>query len=224
MRRPTPAIRRAALAALCGLALAPHPTEASFTLLTTGKALSLRGRADPARARGLIRFTGDPGLAEAVDPCSAPSRFELGVYASAVNRVVRGPAVALECERWRATRSGWVYDDPDAAGGVRRIRYGARRLVVQLAGAAVLPAPGPAGYVQMWLDVGARRFHGRFHDFRTNRAERIVGRRPSSSAAAGEAAFWDVLWGDDRSEARQQESLRLLTRASRRGARPGSRT
>jgi hypothetical protein len=76
--------------------------------------------------------------------------------------------------------------------------------------------PGPVGYVEVWLGVGSERLLGRFHEFRTNRPATIVGRRPSRSAAAGEAAFWDVLWGDDASEARQQSALAALRRAARR--------
>jgi hypothetical protein len=192
----------------------------ALTILTHGKVLKLVGRGDPdpvGQRRGLVRFGPDPALAGALDPsCPLPSSFELGVYPAATNRVVRSERVMLDCAKWRAREGGWVYTDPAAPGAVRKIRYGPAGLVVKLAGADALPAPGPLGYAFVWFTVGDRRYHGRFHVFRTNREARIVGRKPSRAAAEGEAGFWAVMLADDRSEERQQATLDALGRAARR--------
>lgn len=206
-----------------GLLLGPAtPGRADLVLLTRGAVLTLRARSDPARSTGLVRFGKDPALIDAPSPaCPAASRFELGVYPVATARVVRGPALDLDCSKWRALRDSWLWTDRAAPGGVRKIRYGPKGIVVKLAGPDALPAPGPVGYALAWLEVDGRRFHGRFHRFEKNAADLLVGRRPSKLAADGEAAFWAVLWGDDRSEEKQAEAMDLLERATRRSRKDG---
>lgn len=210
------------IALLATVLASAEPAGADLTLLTRGKVLKLRVRTDPARSAGLVRVAKDPALAGAPSPaCPAPSSFELGLYPVATARVVRGPKVDLDCSKWRAKRGGWVWSDPTAPGGVKKIVYGPKGVVVKLTGPDVLPAPGPVGYALAWLEVGARRFHVRFHLFKKNAPDLLVGRRPSKLAADGEAAFWSVLWGDDRSEAKQAETMDLLARATKRSRQDG---
>lgn len=211
----------AALLLVAPLAAAPS-VRAEIAILTRGKVLKVRAGADPARGTGLVRFAKDPALAGAPSPaCPAESSFELGVYPVATARVVRGPKTPLDCAKWREKRGGWIWADPAAPGGVKKISYGPKGVVVKLAGPDVLPAPGPVGYALAWLEVGERRFHGRFHLFKKNTPDLLVGRPPSKLAADGEAAFWAVLWGDDRSEAKQAEAMNLLARASDRSKKDG---
>jgi hypothetical protein len=186
----------------------------ALDMLTRGKVLKLQGAADPARARGLVRFGADTVLADAPDPsCPATSSFELGLFTVATNRVQRTERFVLDCSLWRAGKRGWVHP---GAGDIKKITYGPRGLVVKLQGAAVLPAAGPIAYAQVWFAVGERRFHGRIHQIATNRPDRIVSRKTSKRAADGEAGFWTVLLGDDTSEATQQRTLETLTRAAKR--------
>lgn len=215
MRRAT---RLVLAALLCVVVTDTRPASATgLAVLTRGKVLRLAGRDDPAKARGLVRFGRDPALTAAPDPtCPTPSSVELGLFTLAANAVVRGGKVSLDCAKWRPTRKGWRYVDPDTRDGVRAIRYGATGLVVKLVGPAALPAPGPLGYAFAWFEVGSTRYHGRFHLFRKNTATGIVSRRTSSRAAAGEAGFWAVLLGDDDSAAREQATLDALTRAAAR--------
>jgi hypothetical protein len=206
------------VAALGSAATSTH----ALTLLTHGKVLKLVGKSDPARSRGLVRFGKDPALADALDPsCPLPSSFELGVYPAATNRVVRSERVMLDCTKWKARKTGWIYTDPAAPGGVRKIVYGPQGLVVKLTGADALPAPGPHGYAFVWFTVGDRRYHGRFHVFRKNQEHLILGRKPPRAAAEGEAGFWAVLFADDRSEPAQEATLDALARAARRSKRDG---
>jgi hypothetical protein len=61
----------------------------------------------------------------------------------------------------------------------------------------------------------------RFERFRTDEGGKAVARRPSRDAAAGEAAFLDVLLGDDSSEKRQRAAIAALERAIKRDQRDG---
>lgn len=209
-----------ALVALAGL---HHASEArALSILTHQKVLALDGRGDPADWRGVVRAGADRALAEPPSPeCPAVSTFELGLFTVAANGVERNPRVTLACERWRPVKRGWVYDDSALPGGVRKIAYGPRGLVVKLAGPQVLPAPGPVGYALVWFEVGGARFHVRFHEFKRNEATRIVSRRPTTRAAAAEAAFWAHLWGDDPSEAAAASTRSALAKIVKQSKRDG---
>jgi tetratricopeptide (TPR) repeat protein len=189
----------------------------AVTLLTRGKVLKLKGKIDPAESHGVLRVGLDPALAAAPDPsCPAASSFELGLFTVATSRIVRSAKHDLDCAKWSRQGRKWVYSDPDSVDGVRRITYGPGGLVVQLRGAAVLPAPGPVGYAQAWFEVGGTRFHIRFHQFNRNEASVIASAKPSKGAAIGEAGFWATLWGDDSSEANEQATLDALALAAKR--------
>ncbi|HXJ34909.1 MAG TPA: hypothetical protein VMS22_12830 [Candidatus Eisenbacteria bacterium] len=211
--RPLPIV----LLLLASLASVCTAGAADLAVLTRGKVLRLDAGSDPGKSRGLVRFGHDAALAAAPDPsCPSASAFDLGLFTVAANAVVRNEKVALECAKWRKTRTGWRYDDPDAAGGVRRITYGPRGLAVRLVGPAAMPAPGPVGYAFVWFEVGAMRFHGRFHVFEANTADRVRSRRLSKAAGDGETRFWAIMWGDDASETAVQETSALLQRAAKR--------
>jgi hypothetical protein len=185
------------------------------TLLTHGKLLRLKAGVDPADSRGVLRVGRDPALAHAPDPsCPNTSSFELGLFTVATNRIVRSERVNLDCAKWQRRRRAWVYVDSAATGGVKRITYGPGGLTVVLRGEAAFPALGPVAYAQAWLDVGDRRFHTRFHLFDKNEASLIVADRTSREAAAGEAGFWSVLWGDDASQSNQDATFDALARAA----------
>jgi hypothetical protein len=210
-----------ALVLLVAGAVAPA-AAVDLTILTRGKSLRLVGADDPQQSRGVIRFGADVALAGAPDPtCPTTSTFELGLFTDSANAVVRGEKVDLDCAKWRPRGDGWVYADPDAPGGVRSILYGPSGVNVKLVGPGALPAEGPLGYAFMWLEVGARRYHGRFHQFRANEARRIVSLGTPRGAADGERGFWTVLLGDDDSEAAQQATLAELTRAAAAAPRDG---
>lgn len=207
---------RSLVLAVCAVAFVGTAHAENLVVLTHGKVLRLAGRSDPSRSRGLVRFGKDPALADAPDPsCPSTSTFELGLFTVAANAVERGEKVLLDCAKWKRTRAGWRYDDPAASGGVRTVTYGPSGLAVRLSGAAALPAAGPIGYAFAWFEVGAKRFHGRFHVFRKNTAAVVVSRMPSKLAADGESRFWGIMWGDDASEATEQATLDTLTRAAR---------
>lgn len=208
---------------LLATATALPAAATDLTILTRGKALRLIGADDPQHARGVVRFGADPALADAPAPtCPATSSVELGLFTGSANAVVRGPKTTLDCAKWRPTpRGGWVYADPDAPGGVRSIVYGPRGLLVKLVGPDAVPAEGPLAYAFVWFEVGARRYHGRFHQFRRNDATRIVSLTTPRVAADAERAFWAVLTGDDDSEPAQQATLAALARAAATSPRDG---
>ena len=209
------------LAMLCA-GIARPADAADLTILTRGKSLRLVGADDPQRARGVVRFGADAALAGAPDPtCPTTSTFELGLFTGSANAVVRGEKAQLDCAKWRPRGEGWVYADPEAPGGVRAIVYGPSGLTVKLVGPGALPAEGPLGYAFAWFEVGGRRFHGRFHQFRKNAADRIVSLTTPRGAADAERGFWAVLTGDDDSETAQQATLTALARAAEAAPRDG---
>ena len=106
-------------------------------------------------------------------------------------------------------------------GGVRKVVYDRSRFLVRFEGGAYRHIPGPVGYAELWIGIGGARLVGRFHDFPVNEADRVVARRASAVAAAGEAAFWTVLHGIDHSRERQEDALTLLGRAAARDRRDG---
>ena len=212
--------RISSLVTLIVLALLASPAHA-LTLLTEGKSAVFRN--DPATGTGSVqlRVGRDRALETLEDPTVCPSSASIEVtgYPSATNLVTGGPAVALPCEGWSRIPGGYLYRDPDGTtGGVRTVRYTERGIFVDARSPGFTPIVGPVGYVQMWLEVGAQRYLVRLHDFTENRDDLIVARRKSRDAAAGEAAFWDTIWGE---ADRVEESLDLLGKAVARDRRDG---
>jgi hypothetical protein len=191
----------------------------ALTLLSKGKVVTFR--ADKRTA--VLRVGRDRALTALIDPtCPAASSVQVGSYPQATTRLELQPLVQLDCTKWRAVDGGFQYTDkPGSRGGVQKIVYTSRKLLVRIAGDGYVHVPGPVGYVEMWLGIGAERFLARFHNFRRNDAAMLATRKPSAAAADGETAFWDVLWGDDASAARQQQTIDLLTRAVKQSPKDG---
>jgi len=197
--------------------LALATPAAAVEVLTTGKHAVLRSKG------GFLAVVADPVLASVDNPCagSTPPRLILSSYPQATLRVVTHVEVALPCAHWTRTRGGWRYDGKSPGDAVERLVLSPRKLNIRFGGDGWKAPSGPVGYLQAWLETGERRLLVRFHDFRVNRDTLLVARKPSTQAAAGEAAFWDVLLGDDRSESRQQACIAALTKAARQGRRDG---
>jgi hypothetical protein len=210
------------VALACTGGLLDTSSAVDLAVLTRGKALRLNGRRAPERWRGALRVRNDPALMQAPSPaCPARSTFELGLFTVATNGVERNQAATLDCTRWQRRGKRWTYVDPERPGGIARIVYGRGDLTVKLVGPAVLPAAGPVGYAQVWLEVGGTRFHVRFHQFAANRADFIASRTPSPIAARGEAGFWAALWGDATDESSEAEEIAALQKAARRSKADG---
>jgi hypothetical protein len=193
----------------------------ALTLLTEGKVGFFRNDATSGVASAVLRVGKDRALSALEDPTSCPSsaRLQIASYPTALNLVVGDPAVDLPCERWSRVPGGFLYRDPSgAAGGVRSVRYTEHGLSVEVRTPGFQPVVGPVGFVELWLTVGAQRYLVRLHNFVANGPELVISKRPSHDAAAGEAAFWDTLWGDDH---RVDETLELLGRAVERDRRDG---
>ncbi len=94
-----------------------------------------------------------------------------------------------------------------AVGGVREVAYGRSGLLVRLEGGTYRHVPRPVGFVELRGVVNGQRMVERLHSFTRNDAEVVATRKPSAAAAAGEAGFWRVLHGTDRSEATQQATI-----------------
>jgi hypothetical protein len=200
----------ATLALVLCLAAPSH----ALTLLTAGKLAVFQS---PAGAR--VRVGHDRAFRTLRDPtCPTKSSLRFALSRTGADFEDHGP-VALECAAWRRVRGGYRYEAADPApGGVQEIVYTARGLVIRAGGAGYTPVTGPVAYVEAWLTIGDEPHLVRFQNFRRNDAERIVTRRPSGAAAAGEAAFWDTLWAD---RPRSDEALKLLRRAVRHDPRDG---
>jgi hypothetical protein len=206
MRIVAPAV----LAAVCLLAAAP---AGALTLLTTGKVGVFSSR--PGRtAEAVVRVGRDRALAAIPSPaCPTEASFRLAYSRTGGDFEDHGE-IPLPCDRWQRRGRSWRFSGAHGApGGVRSIVLDARRLVVRAGGPEFEAVRGPLAWVEAWLTVGGERYLVRLQNFRRNDARRVVSRRPSASAAAGEAAFWDTLWAD---APRADEALQLLERATRR--------
>ena len=179
----------------------------ALTLLTAGKRVVLT----PEGAR--VHIGSDRAFRYLPDgSCPAGASIEITGYDSATGLIGGGPTVPLPCERWSAGRDGWSYrDDSGSAGGIQRIHWSRKGLDVRAGGVGWVPISGPVGFVQVWFSAFGERYLIRFHALRANGPSRIESRRTSRLGTAGEAAFWDTLWGD---ADRQDEALSLLQRAS----------
>jgi len=207
--------------ALLILSLAPGIAAADgLTVLSVGKVATFKN------GGGIVRVGRDGALAAGPSPiCPSASAVEVSSYPVATQRVVVTTRVALDCAKWKAKGSGFVYDDPAAPGGLRSVRYGRKGLTLRLGGEGFMPPAGPAGYVQAWLTVGSTRFNARLHNFRRNEAGVLATRKPSRPAASGEHAFWAVLHHEwqTRDEKAQLErtALDTLARAAKRDRKDG---
>jgi hypothetical protein len=202
-----------------GLLVLAAADARALTVLTTGKKAAFKAHS------AWVRVGKDRALATLVDPTCAgglASSLQVAAFPQATSRVVGAPPAALACEHWRKGKTGFLYsDDGSTAPGIRRILYTNGQLRIRLGGTGYTPLPGPVGYAEVWLTIGTERLLGRFHNFTRNEATVVVSRKPSRAAADGEAAFWDVLHGDDHSETHQQEAIALLEKATKRTQRDG---
>ena len=201
---------RAALA----LCIVPTVVIARLEVLTVGKLARFENGAEGAS--GTVRVG---ALRELHDPrCPATSRVDITTRVESTARRAL-VAVDLDCAKWQAHGRGWRYRDP--AGAVRTIRYARSGLRIAIDGPGVQPVESPVNVLQVQLVIGEATLRARFQDFRTDAAGTIVTRRPSRDAAAGEAAFFDVLLGDATDEERQQTAITALERAVKRSRHDG---
>jgi len=186
-----------------------------LTVLSVGKVATFKN------GGGIVRVGRDPALAPGPSPaCPTRSAVEVSSYLVATQRVAGTKVLDLDCAKWRAKGSGFAYDDPAAAAGLRSARYGRKGLVLRFGGDAFTLPAGPVGYVQAWLIVGSTRFNVRLHNFTRNEPAVLVTRKPSKAAATGEHAFWVVLhheWqtADEKAEL-EETTLRSLAKAAKR--------
>jgi len=196
----------------------------ALVVLTMGKVAIFRDRPGTARDSGLIRFGRDRALATLHHPtCPAdPVTVQLASYPQATNLLEAGEAVELPCEGWIRQGRGFQYRDASGAhGGIRRVVYAPDQLLIKWGGEGFVPLAGPVGYMEVWFTAGGTRHLGRFQNFRRNEQTAVISRKASTAAARGEAAFWDVLLGDDPSESRQRVALHCLELALSRSRQDG---
>ena len=220
----TPGRRRrpSALATILLLVAAGGEARA-LTVLTVGKTAVFALRHGVPTAR--IAIGRDPAFATLADPtCAggATMRLQVAAYPQATVRLDAQDPVALPCKAWARRGDGYVYRDAAAAaGGVRKVVYSRARFLARFEGGTYRHVAGPLGYAEVWIQIGGERLLGRFHSFRQNGADRIVTRKPSAAAAAGEAGFWQVLHGVDHSPENQARTLVALAKAAKRDRKDG---
>jgi hypothetical protein len=183
----------------------------ALTVLTTGKHAVFTAK----KAR--VQVGRDPRLSPLADPqCGGvETRIQIAAYPQATNRLEAQEEVVLPCANWKRAGKGYLYrDDTGAAGGVIKVLYSTKRLQVQFKGDQYVPIAGPVGYAELWFTVDTTRFLARFHNFTKNTATTLATLKASRLAGEGEAAFWEVLLGDDKSDANQLRALDLLGRAT----------
>lgn len=221
MKRVWRAARSAAMAValVCG-GHAATASAARLDVLNAGKVAWFENRGDVERNGGIVVVGRDRALRTLLDPtCPAASVVEVEAYLQSTARDAVLAHVELDCGKWSRTGSGFQYSD--ASGTVRSIRYTRSGLQIEVRGPGFTPISGAVGYVQAQLQIGEDTLRARFHNFRQNDAQVVRSRRPSLAAAMSEAGFWDVLLGDDSSEAREQEVIATLETAVRRTPRDG---
>jgi hypothetical protein len=195
-------------------------SAAGFQVLTTAKIARFDNRGDPSQNSGVVIVGRDRALQTLYDPtCPATAAAAIEVYLQSTFRDAVLAHVDLDCTKWSATSDGFRYSDP--GGTVRSIYYSHIGLRMDVGGDGLTPIDGPVGFLQAQLQIGDQTLRARFHNFRQNDGHVVWSRRPSVAAGLGEAAFWDVLLGDDYSEAHQQEAITLLERALRAEPRDG---
>lgn len=189
------------------LLLASAAPAHAVTVLTAAKVGQFNRGADGTSSAS-VRVTDDGALDRLADPrCPATSVVAFGSASESQVRTDSGDR-GLPCEHWTATRRGFRYRDPaGSAAGVQEIVYERHRLRIRAGGPRFAAIAGPVIYVEAFLGIGDERYLVRFYDFRVNAPDRVVTRRPSRLAAAGEAAFWETLrsWSPD-----TDRPLRLL--------------
>lgn len=214
------ALRSAAFATMVAASCALPAAAAGFQVLTSGKLARFENRGDPALNGGVVVVGRDRALRTLHDPtCPATSTVEVEAYLQSTFRDAILAHVELNCAKWSHAGNGFRYSDPH--GTVRSIYYAQMGLRIDIRGSGFTPSSGPVGFLQTQLKIGDDTLRARFHNFRQNDGQVVWTRRPSRSASLGEAAFWDAILGDDSSEAREQEAMRLLERAVRHDDRDG---
>jgi len=207
-------------AVLCIMLAAPSVSSAlGFRLLTAHKDARFINGPDPLNRFGFVRVGRDHALLPLVSPaCPTVSSVDLESYPQATARVIRQLRSQLDCTKWFPVKHGWAYRNP--LGPVRAIHYASAGMRIDFAGPSV-DLQGPVGYLQAQLTIGSTRYRARFHNFRRNDPFLIRARRPSQAAAAGEAGFWDVLTGDNHSEAYTQQTIAYLQDAAQHSPQDG---
>jgi hypothetical protein len=215
-----PARAAALVVAFASLAPAATVSAAGFQVLTAGKVAWFENRGDAALNGGVVLVGRDRALQVLYDPtCPAASGVDVEAYLQSTFRDAPLAHVDLDCAKWVTMGPGFRYDDP--TGTVRSIRYTRAGLRIEVGGRGFTPIDGPVGFLQVQLRIGDQTLRTRFHNFRRNDGQVVRSRRPTLAAALGEAGFWDVLLGDDASEARQQQVIGVLEDAVRRNAGDG---
>ena len=213
---------RTAVLALTFIGLSTGSTAwaAGFQVLTTGKVAKLENRGDPAKNVGTITIGRDRALQTLYNPmCPATSAVEIEAYLQSTLRDAILAHVDLDCAKWSAKGKAFKYKDP--TGTIRSISYGSSGLQITFGGPGFAPLDGPVAFVQAQLQIGDQTLRARFHNFKQNDAKKVISRKPSAAAAAGEAGFWDVLSGDDSTEAHEQEVIANLQKAAKRDKHDG---
>lgn len=137
-----------------------------------------RFRGSGAEAAGVVSFNHETDLTSLGDPrCPATSSLRVG-FGEGRYRVT-----TLPCANWHATTSGYVYEDPDASLGVRRIILRPNRLHMVLHGERLAEISAPVPFLDATLQVGTARACGRFNVFRRNRPGRVVAAKGTTECA-----------------------------------------
>ncbi len=183
---------------IVGLGAGAPARAADFQVLTVGKVAKFENRGDPARNGGVVTVGRDRALQTLYPPtCPATSAVEIEAYLQSTLRDAVLAHVDLDCAKWSANGQNFQYTvrparsapfataAPGSASSSRRGLHADQRSGRLRAGAAEDQRPDPAA---------------RLHSFKQNDAQKVITRKPSTAAAAGEAGFWDVMTGDDNSD------------------------
>src|SRR5262245_31204457 len=151
------------------------------TPLLGGKSARLVDKPGTASDGAKVVFARDAALAFPPNPlCPATSTLELSSPDEQP-----GP-IALPCAGWKASGSGFVYNDKlGSAGGVRKVLLKAGKLSVTAKGGTYRPITGPISSLDVRLDVAGQQYCGRFVTVPKNVAGNMRAKGPTVACDAG---------------------------------------
>jgi cysteine-rich repeat protein len=189
----------AALAAAPSVLAADHPIGAEV--------LRMKDPGNARKRRILFRATGEPDLIPSIEDDPRASGARLEITGSGAGDGAAGPIV-LPPSLWEGLGSpsgskGYVYEDPDASTGVRRVVF--KR--TPMGGSLVVRGRGrtwpyritqPQGAIDVRFAVGDEIYCAQVAGFATNGDGRVVGRDAGAPLSCGDAAA--MRCGDGRAE------------------------
>lgn len=141
---------------LTGALVCALPQVTNAVTLTAGRIAKFK----PDKA--IVKFIADPAIAPPFEDPRCPQTSSVTIK---TNTETLGP-LALDCNLWKQTGSGYLYKDAVATSGVQKILFHTRsdKILIKLKGTpySTNPINGPVDYVEARLIMDDTSYCGRF--------------------------------------------------------------